>query len=273
MKRRGLRPWDVLWLVLAALYFLVPLVGSLEFSLETGATASGATKYGFDNYTAVLQDPNFQQDFLFSFQLALFTVALSIALMVPTIYWVHLKLPGLRRLFDFIAVLPFVVPPVALAVGVVKLFNSVRWFGFGPWMISGPQILVCVYVILALPFTYRALDAGMRSIDVRTLTEAAQSLGAGWGTVLLRIMLPNLRAAIIAAAFLTITLVMGEFTISSLLLFNTFSVYMNDIGNTQGTQAAALAMISLLLTWAALLAILFVGRGRHRDQLQVGGAR
>jgi putative spermidine/putrescine transport system permease protein len=262
MKRRSFTAWDIFWLVLAALYFLVPLVGTAQFSLQTGPTT-----YGFATYAKTLQDPAFQDTFFFSFKLAVATVLISIVLMVPTVYWVNLRLPHLRRTLDFLAVLPFVVPPVTLAVAILRLYQPV------PWLIGGPQILILAYVILALPFTYRSLDAGMRAIDLHTLTEAAQSLGASWGMILLRIILPNLRFAMLSAAFLTVTLVMGEFTMASLMLFNTFAVYMYQIGNEQATQAAALAMISLALTWAAMFGILFLGRGVGRRQAQIGGAR
>lgn len=258
--KRGLSPWSIFWLILAALYFLVPLYGSLEFSLETGHG-----HYGFDAYRSILNDPQFKDSFLLSLRLAIFTVIISTILMVPTVYWVNMKLPKLRRVMETIAVLPFVVPPVVLAVGILRLFANFTW------LLSGPQVLVVSYVILALPYTYRSLDAGMRAIDLRTLTEAAQSMGANWVIVLWRIVLPNLRFAMLSAAFLTVTLVMGEYTMSSLMLFNTFSVYMNYIGGSQANPAAALAMISLALTWAAMLAILFIGRGSNRRGATVAG--
>jgi putative spermidine/putrescine transport system permease protein len=262
MRSLRLTPANIVWLVLAALYFLVPLYGSAEFSLEVGRG-----KYGFDAYRVILQDPAFRDSFVLSLELAIATVAISIALMVPTVYLVNLRFPRVRRVIDLIAVLPFVVPPVALAVGVLRLFQPLTW------LISGPQILVFVYVILALPFSYRSLDAGMRAIDLHTLTEAAQSLGAGWLTVLLRVILPNTRFAMLSASFLTITLVMGEYTISSLMLFNTFAVYVEYIGETKANPAAALAMISFGLTWAAMLGVLFLGRGVGRREAQIGGAR
>lgn len=262
MKRGGLTPWDIFWLVVAALYFLLPLYGTVEFSLETGRGT-----YGFNAYNVILQDPAFKDSFLLSFKLALVTVLCSLILLVPTVYWVNLKLPRLRQVMDFIAVLPFVVPPVTLTVGILKVFQNVTW------LISGPQILALAYVILALPFTYRSLDAGMRALDLHTLTDAAQSLGAGWLTILLRVILPNLGSAMLSAAFLTITLVMGEYTMSSLMLFNTFAVYMNQIGNETATPGAALAVISFALTWAAMLGILVLGRGIGRRSAQLGGAR
>jgi len=168
VKRGRFTPWDAFWLVFAALYFLAPLVGSAEFSLETGPG-----RYGFDAYSKTLQDPAFQSSFLLSFELAVATVIISLVLMAPTVYWVNLKLPRLRPVMDIISVLPFVVPPVTLAIAILGLFRYVTWIS------SGPQLLVLSYVILALPFTYRSLDAGMRAIDLRTLTEAAQGLGAG----------------------------------------------------------------------------------------------
>ncbi len=262
MRAARLSPWDALWLVLAALFFIVPLVGAAEFSLETGPG-----KYGFDAYQVILQDPAFGDSFVYSFKLALITAAAIIILMVPTVYWVNLRLPKLRRAMDFIAVLPFVIPPIALAVGILRLFQPVTW------LLSGPQILVPAYMILALPYTYRSLDAGLRAIDLHTLTEAAQSLGASWITILLRVILPNLRFAMLSATFLTVTLVMGEYTISSLMLFPTFSVYVFTTGNERAHPAAALTMISLALTWAAMFGILYLGRGVGRRQAQIGGTR
>ena len=127
-----------------------------------------------------------------------------------------------------------------------------------------PKILVASYVVLSFPFMYRALDAGMAAIDVRTLTEAAQSLGARWPLVMWRVILPNVRAAALAGAFLTVAIVMGEFTIASLLLFNTFPVYINLVGQATAYPAAALTIISFAITWVAMGALLLVGRGRVR---------
>lgn len=261
MKRAGLTPWNVLWLVLAAAYFIVPLYGTVEYSFE-----NGPGRYGLDAYRTILNDPGFKDSFLFSLKLAIATVAIGTVLLVPTVYWVNLKLPRLRPVMEFVSILPFVVPPITLAVGILRVFHGVTI------LIGGPQILVLSYVILALPYVYRSLDAGMRAINLHTLTEAAQSVGAGWFTVLWRVILPNLRFAILSGAFLTITLVMGEYTISSLMLFNTFSVYMQYVGATETNPASALAVISFGLTWIAMLAILFVGRGSGR-QPQVGATR
>jgi putative spermidine/putrescine transport system permease protein len=231
----------------------VPLYSLVQFSLETGRH-----RYGFAWYTQIFGDPLFRSSFIFSLRLAVETVIISMVLMVPTVYWVHLRVPRLRPTMELISVLPFVVPPVALVVGL----NGV--FSVAPWLLGSSQILALVYVVLALPFSYRSLDAGMRAIDIKTLTEAAQSVGSpGWKTLLF-VILPNLRSAMLGASFLTLAIVMGEYTISSLLLFQTFAVYIFYIGNTAAQPAAALAIISLVLTWAAMIGLFLLSGRRAR---------
>lgn len=264
MRPSRLTPWNVFWLLLAGAYFLVPLWGTAEFSLETFPG-----RYGFGNYTQILGDPTFKEDFLLSLKIAAETVVVSSILMVPTVYWVHLKLPRVKPVMDFVAVLPFVVPPITLAVGVLRVFNRPGV----SWLLADEKILALTYVMLALPFTYRSLDAGMRTIDVQTLTEAAQSVGAGWLRILIRVILPNVRFALLSGIFLTVTLVLGEYTVASLMLFNTFPVYIQYIGATEAQPAAALSMISFGITWLAMLGILVLGRGVGRRQTTIGGAR
>ena len=243
--------WTSFWLVMAALYFLVPLYSTLQFSLETSEHG-----YGFKWYASIFADPSFRTSFLFSLRLAVETVIIGLGLMVPTVYWIHLKLPRLRPVMDIISIVPFVVPPVALVVGLSGAFTLM------PWLLSSSQILAFVYVILALPFTYRSLDAGMSAIKVRTLTEAAQSCGAPAWKTLVHVILPNIRTAMLGGAFLTLAIVMGEFTISSLLLFPTFAVYIQYIGNTKAQPAAALAIISFGLTWGAMMGLFLLSRRR-----------
>ena len=256
--------WTWFWLVMAALYFLVPLFSTLLFSLDTGPH-----QYGFKWYTETFADPQFRSTLFLSLKIAIETVIIGLVLMVPTVYWIHLRLPQLRPVMDVVSILPFVVPPVALVVGLSGAFDVMPWLLSNWWL-----ILPLVYVILALPFTYRSLDAGMRAIDVRTLTEAAQSCGAPAWKTLFFVILPNIRTAMLAGAFLTLAIVMGEYTISSLLLFNTFAVYIYYIGNTRAYQASALAIISFALTWGAMMALFLFSRGRGRagvGQGAVGG--
>jgi putative spermidine/putrescine transport system permease protein len=128
-------------------------------------------------------------------------------------------------------------------------------------------------VILAFPYMFFSLDAGFRSIDVHTLTEASQSLGAKWTTTLFRVILPNIRSAALAASFLTLAIVMGEFTIANLAAFHTFPIFIQFVSESQGFPAGALTLLSFGITWAAMLSLLAVGRKRGARGAVTVGAR
>jgi putative spermidine/putrescine transport system permease protein len=265
MRRRWISPSALIWLLVAAAFFLIPLIATFLFSLRSIQTNKCCTSAA---YSLVIHDSQFWHTIRLSFVLALETIAISLLLFVPTVYWVHLKVPRLRPVLGFVALVPFVVPPIILVVGLLNFYKgSPSWFYDEPY-----GFLAFTYVILAFPYMYFSLDAGFRAIDVHTLTEASQNLGATWRTTLVRVILPNIRVAALGGSFLTLAIVMGEFTIASLATFKTFPTYIQFINETQPYEAAALALLSFLIVWVAMLGLLFVGRGRPRPA-QVAATR
>ncbi len=266
-RRRGgqhrLHGWHIFWIAVAVLYFVVPLYSLLQFSFE-GRYAGHAA--GFHWFLSVFDDPAFRSSFWLSVQIALETVLVSNLLLVPTAFWVHLRLPKLRPVMDFVSVLPFVVPPIVLIVGIIPFLQP---FTF---IYSRPEVLPLIYVVFALPFLYRSLDAGLRAIDLKTLSEASANLGSSTFGTLVRVVLPNLRQAIISGSLLTVAIGMGEFTISSLLSFNTFPVYIFTVGQSQAYEAAALSVISLLIIWGLMIGLFLIGRG-GRTSIAMGATR
>ena len=264
--RRRISPSAVVWLVIGAAYFLVPLLATFLFSLRSLQTGKCCTDA---SYTWVLHNGEFWHTLKLSVELALETIAISLALFVPTVYWVHLKVPRLRPVLAFVALIPFVVPPIVLVVGLLNFYRGApNWFYGKPW-----GFLVAAYVILAFPYMFFSLDSGFRSIDVHTLTEASQSLGASWITTLFRVILPNIRAAALAGSFLALAIVLGEFTIASLSQFHTFPIYLQYVNETQAYAAGAATLVSFGITWAAMLSLLLVGRKRGTRASVIAGAR
>jgi len=265
VKRPRITLSAVIWLLLAAMYFIIPLFATLLVSLKGKQTGKCCSA---ENYSFILHNGDFWHTLKLSSLLALETIVISLLIFVPTIYLVHLKLPRLRPVIAFMALIPFIVPPIVMVVGLLRTFKGTPdWFYQKPW-----GFLAASYVILAFPYMFFSLDAGFRSIDVHTLTEASQSLGAKWPTTLFRVILPNIRSAALAASFLTLAIVMGEFTIANLAAFHTFPIFIQFINETQPYEAAALSLLSFLIVWAAMLALLFVGRGRLRPA-QVAATR
>ena len=247
-RRRSYPVWRWVILLVAAVYFLLPLWGALRFS---GTSAFGG----------VISLPGFGTSLWLSVRLAIVTTLITLALMVPTAVYVHLRLPRLRRVLDGVTILPIVIPPVVLAIGVLQVAPA--------FLKASPYLLALEYVILSMPFAYRSIDAGLRALDLRTMTEASNSLGAGWITTLRRVILPNLTTALLSATVLTVALVLGEYTMASLFLWETFPVWIvtNDQVSAQGSVAASL--LALFVTWLVLMLITLLGTYQSRRR---GGA-
>ncbi|MYS08645.1 ABC transporter permease subunit, partial [Streptomyces sp. SID6041] len=195
------------------------MIASFVFTVHTPGQG-----VSFEAYTELLAADGFTESLLLSLGLAAATIALALLLAAPALVAVRLGAPRLRPVVEVVCMLPLVVPPIALVTGISTVL---RW---GPDHLSRtplyqtflavqnenfPFVLVLAYTVMALPFVYRSLDAGLRAVDVPTLVEAARNCGAGWSYVMFRVVLPNLRSSLAGAAFLTLALVLGEFTIAS----------------------------------------------------------
>ena len=254
MKSSKVGPW--LAIILGALYFIVPLIATFEFSLRMKRG-----QYSFEAYRIVLTDPQFRATFLFSTIVALAAIVVGALLVVPTAYWVQLRLRRLRPLIEFITLLPLVIPAIVIVFGYIRMYNSSSILPLTSTAAGTNVLLTIGYVTLALPYMYRAVDTGLRAIDVRVLTEAAQSLGAGWGRILFRVIFPNVRVAVLSGAFLTFAIVIGEFTLASLLNRPAFGPYLQLMGANRAYEPSALAIIAFAVTWACMGLIQLVGRG------------
>ncbi len=252
---KGNRFWAWVTFAVGIAYFIVPLVATFEFSLRMRRG-----EYSFDAYRSVLGDPNFHATFLYSVVVAIFTILLGVLLVVPTAYWIRLKLPRLRPVVEFITLLPLVIPAIVIVFGYIRTFGSNSTLPFLATARGTDALLVIGYATLALPYMYRAVDTGLRTIDVRTLTEAAQILGAGWTTIIARIILPNVLIAVLSGAFLTFAIVIGEFTMASLLNCPAFGPYLQNIGANRAYEPSALAIISFAITWACMSVIQILSR-------------
>jgi len=277
MKTRINSIWSWLWFILGGLYFIMPLYATLDFSLRMERD-----KIGFKAYEAAFADPKFVETFTRSNVLAVVTIIVSIILIVPTAYWVRLRVPEARRIVEFITLLPFVVPAIILVFGMIRVFSTPVRIPFTDIILIQPLttltinkfhlgtyiLIVAGYMVLALPYMYRAIDTGMRTVDVRTLTEAAQSLGANGFTIMWRVILPNIRSALLSGALLTYAIVVGEVVFASFLGLETFGPYLFLLGQHRAYEPSALTFVAFLLTWAAMGIIALVSG----EQAQTAGA-
>ena len=245
--------WAVL-LVVGGL-FALPLISMFRFSIRI----SPQNVHHFDSWKAMVEDPDLTEAIRISLELAVLTVAGMLVLLLPTMIWVRLKVPWAKPVLEFLCLLPLTIPAIVIVVGID---NVMKWVNY--LVTEGPLALTFPYIILVLPYCYRALDTGLSSIDVVTLSEAARSLGASWFTVILRVIVPNIRSAVLSAAFLAVALVLGEFTFASLLLYDNLQVVIAAIGLRNAPISVAVSLASLMFAFVLLFALSLVGARRRQ---------
>ncbi|MEX1206662.1 MAG: ABC transporter permease [Dongiaceae bacterium] len=260
--------WRAPVLTLFLLFMIAPVIATALFSF---ATRWDRTIWPEDLTLAwwikVTARSAFQRTLLNSIYVALATVVVSAVLVTPTACWAHLRLPGAKPWIELIAIVPFGLPGVVLALALIRFYSNVPL----P-LINTANLLVASYVVLTLPFMYRSVMNALEAIDARTLSEAAQSLGAtGWRTLIFAII-PNILSGVVNGSLLAFSTVFAEFTLANLLIgtrFKTFPIYLVEFTRFDARQASALAVISFAFAWVVSLAILWiVGRsGRPSEVL------
>jgi len=259
-RKRRLNAFRYVIFTIFGLFFLLPLLAMVRFSLE-------GAKLGTWSVAAWKQIASYQGEGVppllssieITLELAVITSVVTLVLLVPTMIWVRLRVQWLSRTIEFLSLLPLTIPAIVLVVGLGPIYNRIQHYSLSALM------LFWIYVVLGLPYAYRALAAGLSAIDVPTLSEAARSLGASWFTVMVRVIVPNMRPAVLNALLLTWSLVLGEFTIAFLLLYNNLPVELYSISrNTPNAGVIfSTSTAALLFAFVLLLILSYAGRTRR----------
>ncbi|HEV2216355.1 MAG TPA: ABC transporter permease subunit [Candidatus Dormibacteraeota bacterium] len=257
-RRLKLQAFRVVVFAVCGVFFLVPLGAMLEFSTRGNDVASPRTLAAWQRIPST---PQLADAITASLELAVITSLMMLLLVLPTMVWVRLRLPRLSRVVEFICLMPLTVPAIALVVGIRPIYI---WISIN--VTDSILALAFAYLILVLPYSYRALDAGLGAIDLKTLTEAARSLGAGWGTVMLRIVVPNMRSAILNAGLLSVALVLGEYTFANLLNYENLQVAIQYVSLVDASTSIAVAVAALLFAFVILLVLSLIGSGQAVDK-------
>jgi putative spermidine/putrescine transport system permease protein len=247
-------------LIVVGVLFVIPILAMFEFTLEIGQPVKGVQQYGIQHYLDVF-NPAYESTYDSLFQgvqnslvIALFTVIIILVLLLPTMILIELKFSRLRKVLEFVCLIPITIPTVVLVVGFIPAYRVVASI-FG----STPYTLAFAIGIICLPYAFRPIAANLAAVEVTTLSEAARSLGASWVQVMWRVILPNLRRGILSAVLLTVAVVLGEYTIASFLSQTTFQTALLLIQQTDPYAGVIFAVFALLFVFILLVIIGRVG--------------
>jgi putative spermidine/putrescine transport system permease protein len=251
-RRRKLNLFRYIVFTLFGLFFFLPLIAMVRFSL----VGKKAGSWSAVAWTQIASYPGLLSAIEITLELAAITCIAVLVLLLPTMIWIRLRVQWFSRVFEFLCLLPLTIPAIVLVVGLGPIYNWIEHYN-----LSALQ-LFWVYVILALPYAYRALSTGLEAIDVKTLSEAARSLGASWLTVMARVIAPNMVQAILNAMLLSAALVLGEFTIAEILNYINLQVALFNISRATSNAGVlfSTSAAALLFAFVLLLVLTYVGR-------------
>ena len=257
MKRISLKwPLIISSSTLAILIFIVPLYGATVYSFK----GAGGKGHSWANYQWLIHQDGFAPALLTSLKLAVLAALFNLILMVPTMVYLNLKGQKFKSIVDFLCILPLIIPVVSLAIGAQVAMPT--------FLQNTEYELVFFFVIIALPYTYRALETSLQTVPLKTLVEASRSLGASWSATIIRVIVPAIRSGITGAVFLTFALSIGEYTITSLLHWETFPTWTVVAGQQNILGAIAISVFSFVGAIALLTVIsLFSKKGEQRVEV------
>ncbi len=252
----------LLLFVVVAVYLLLPLVAIALYSFATSWTAHALP----DGYTLAHWEAAFTNTRLLSalgrtFLLALAVLFLDIALVVPAVFWQRVRNPKIRVVVELSAAIPFVLPFIVIAFGILRLYGIVA-----PQALGTPWLLLLGQAAIAFPFLYWAVDGAMASIGVVELNEAAQVLGANAWQTLWLVIIPQIGPGITTGGMLVFALSFGEFALAQILVgarFETVSLYSLDLlarANADFSTLAVLTVLTIVILFAVSVAVVVLNR-------------
>jgi putative spermidine/putrescine transport system permease protein len=249
------------WVLLAlvALYLLMPVMATGLYSVATlWRSTAFPDGYTLQWYRDTLTDGRLLDAAVRSLTVALGAVVLCNLLVVPALYWSHVRNPRIRTVMSICALLPFSLPFLVMAFGIKSVV--------GLWTVTAPYeasrtLLLLGHVALAFPFLLWPVDAAMQSADVKRLHEAASTMGAGAWTTLRTAIVPNIATGVLTGSVLVFATSLGEYSIARIVTgtsFETLPVWqvseLNDTsGNPNGVAVITMALFALLLVCTALV--------------------
>ena len=254
----------VLLLGAVVLYLAIPMVAALLYSFSGRWTSHMLPDfYTLEHWQGALADNRLLMSLWRSVWMGLAVLALDLVIVVPAVYWQRVRNPRIRTFTELSAAIPFVLPFVVIAFGILKVTGA-----FAPKLLGTPWIIWLGHAAIAFPFLYWAVDGAMSAANVVRLNEAAQICGATPLQTLRHVIVPNISAGLAAGGMLVFATSFGEFALVQILAgarFENVSLYSLDLlaqTTSQGEKLAVLTIITFVVLFAISVGVVYANRGQ-----------
>lgn len=245
------------YIITSLILFLlsIPVIGTIVHSLSStwGATIlpDGFTMKWF---VSLVTDSRFLASLERSFAIAVVSLVVSMIIVIPSIIISAYYFPKILKMIEFLSLLPFMVPAVVLAVGLLKVYSGLKINIFGV-----PVIIIGAYFSVAFPFLYRGIKNSLDALHLKSLVETVNILGGSNFDAFRYVILPNLKKGIISSEILSFAILLGEFMYANLLIggrFETLQVYLYNMKGKSGHFTSA--MVTLFFIFIFVVTFLAV---------------
>lgn len=203
---------------------------------------------------------------LLTFKLAAITTLILLFLGIPLAYWLSYSRSRFKIFVKTLVSMPLVLPPSVLGFYLLIAFNPHqpfgRWLeaGFGLRFVFSFEGIVLGSVIFSLPFMVNPIQSGFESLPY-SLLEASYTLGKSSLVTLVKVLLPNIRSALLVAIIMTFAHTIGEFgvvlmiggnipeetRVASIAIYNEVEALNYDQANFYASVLFVISFMTLLL--------------------------
>ncbi len=230
------------------------------------------TRLPFQNRRNNAVDPDFLQTLLLTFKLAASTTVILLVIGLPVAWLLAYSNFTLKPILEALISMPLVLPPTVLGYYILLAYSPRYWFG--EWLARVVNVrlafsfegILIASVIFGLPFMIQPLQSGLRSLP-ESLREASYTLGKSETVTFFKVLLPNIRPALITAITLTFAHCIGEFGIVLMVGGNmqgvtrvaSVAIY-DEVQSLNFTRANEYAFILFAISFVLLTIIYSINR-------------
>lgn len=264
MKNKKASSMAVMLLIM--IYMLLPLAVSIIYSLFRKWTGLLPEGFSLKNYGELFTDAAFLTSVGRSVLMCILPILVTTVIVLLALFATAIYFPRLEKYIQIICMIPYTIQGVILSVSILSLY-------VGQKSILSNRLLMLMgaYCIVILPYIYQGIRNGMRAVNMPTLIEAAEMLGASKLYAFFKVVVPNIISAVVVSSLLAVGIIFGDYVLIRNLAGTSapnMQIFLYQTMKSDSTKASAVFVIIMMVTFiiTALVLLMKSRKGKGRKQ-------